>query len=112
MKNDVMHPRVQEGPGSRNSRIQDGPVAHRPKAKSENECDGGLVLDKDRSRIQLEPQILENLVRNVKETVATDIKFPKKVKRFSVVNLWNLRRNRRYRAQIRKQPAIHTGIRG
>jgi hypothetical protein len=70
------------------------------------------VQDGTLNRVQLEPQILKKLTQEVKETVAKDIRLPRAVRNFSVVDLWNLRRNRRYKAHTRKQPTIHTGLRG
>ena len=65
------------------------------------------------SRVQLEPQLLERLTKEVKETVATDMKLTVKSKRsFGAVNLWNIRRNSRYAAHPRKFPTIVTGLRG
>ena len=46
------------------------------------------------SIIEMEPEVLKNLVKEVKETIATDIQFAKIPKRsFSIVDLWNIRRN-------------------
>ena len=46
------------------------------------------------SMVQMEPEILKNLVTEVKETIATDIgEIKKPVRSFSIVDLWNIRRN-------------------
>lgn len=59
----------------------------------------------------MEPAILENLVKEVKETVATGVKLPRARKRsFGALNMWAIRRKRRYTAHTRKQPAIITGL--
>ena len=62
-------------------------------------------------RVQMEPTILKNLVE-VKETVATDVDMPEERKpSFGILNLWDIRRNRRYAAHnTRKQPRIVTGF--
>lgn len=64
------------------------------------------------SRVQLESSILKNLVAEVKETVATEVVFPKTRKNsFGAVQLWNLRRNSRYAAHPRnKKPTIINGF--
>ncbi|HEV2353388.1 MAG TPA: hypothetical protein VGR89_04050 [Puia sp.] len=66
------------------------------------------------SRVQLERDILDRLVTEVKETVATDVQLPK-VKRtanYSVVKLWKMRRNGRYATVIgNRPPRIVNGIR-
>ena len=67
------------------------------------------------SCVQLEKDILDRLVTEVKETVATDVAELPKVKKtanFSVVKLWNIRRNGRYATIIgNKPPRIVNGIR-
>ncbi len=52
--------------------------------------------------VQMEKNVFNQLVSEVKETVATDIDFPKmnnyrksNNSSFGIVDLWNLRRNRR-----------------
>ena len=46
------------------------------------------------SIIQMETETLRNLVKQVKETVATGIELPELQKRsFGIVDLWNIRRN-------------------
>jgi hypothetical protein len=57
-------------------------------------------------------QILDRLVTEVRETVATDVEFSKaRGSSFGVVGLWNIRRNSRYAAHTRnKKPRIVTGI--
>jgi hypothetical protein len=47
------------------------------------------------SIVQMEKQVLKNLMKEVKETLATDVVMPKKVKSFGVADLWNIRRNAR-----------------
>ncbi|HEY4061388.1 MAG TPA: hypothetical protein VGM30_05785 [Puia sp.] len=65
------------------------------------------------SRAIVEPMILNQLVREVKETVATDVEFrAERPRSFGVVNLWNIRRNSRYAAHPRKKPTIVNGLRG
>ena len=62
-------------------------------------------------RVQMEPAILERLVTEVKETVATDVALRGAAKSsFSALDLWAIRRNRRYSAYGRKQPRIVTGF--
>jgi hypothetical protein len=63
------------------------------------------------SRVQMEPAILEQLVKEVKETVATDVAVPKAPKAsFGALQMWAIRRNRRYVAHTRKQPGIVNGF--
>ena len=46
------------------------------------------------SIVQMETETLRNLVREVKETVATDLVLPEIPERtFGIVDLWNIRRN-------------------
>ena len=53
-----------------------------------------MKIDLKPSIVQIEPAVLSNLVREVKETLATDIKMPELKKRlFTVADLWNIRRN-------------------
>jgi hypothetical protein len=48
------------------------------------------------SIVQMEPEVLMNLVKEVKETVATNVVLTKKQKpSFGVNDLWNIRRNTR-----------------
>ena len=48
------------------------------------------------SIVQMEPEVLNNLVKEVKETLATDIKMPAVKKRlFTTVDMWNIQRNKR-----------------
>lgn len=53
-----------------------------------------MKIDALPSIVQMEPEVLNNLVREVKETLATDIQLPG-VKRPSLTfaQLWNIRRN-------------------
>ncbi|HEV2482287.1 MAG TPA: hypothetical protein VGS79_21630 [Puia sp.] len=65
------------------------------------------------SRVQMEKTILERLVAEVKETVATDVAVADDKARkssFSALNLWAIRRNRRYPASALKQPRIVNGF--
>jgi hypothetical protein len=46
------------------------------------------------SIVQMERKVLNKLVTEVKETLATDIEFPKvKKSSFGIVDLWNIQRN-------------------
>ena len=45
------------------------------------------------SLVQMEPELIKNLVKEVKETIAVDIQETKVPKRFSIVDLWSIRRN-------------------
>ena len=46
------------------------------------------------SIVQMEPEVLKNLVKEVKETVAMNIQLPESDKpSFGIVDLWNIRRN-------------------
>jgi hypothetical protein len=48
------------------------------------------------SIVQMEKKVLNNLVKEVKETLATGVVLPKATKRsFGVADLWNIRRNAR-----------------
>lgn len=63
------------------------------------------------SRVQMEPAILEQLVTEVKETVATEVELTKEPKsNFGIVNLWNIRRTRNYAGKPRQKATIKTGI--
>lgn len=50
------------------------------------------------SRVQMEPSLLQHLVAEVKETVATGVNMPQAASApsFKAINLWNIRRNGRY----------------
>ena len=51
-----------------------------------------MKIDSKPSIVQIEPAILNNLVREVKETLATDIKMPEPKKRlFTAVDMWKIR---------------------
>ena len=55
-----------------------------------------MKIDLKSSIVQMEPEVLNNLVREVKETLATDINMPGVKKRlFTAADLWNIRRNAR-----------------
>ncbi len=45
------------------------------------------------SMAQIEPEVLKDLVNEVKETIATDFEMPDKPKQFGAVDMWNIRRN-------------------
>jgi hypothetical protein len=62
--------------------------------------------------VQLEKDVLERLVTEVAETVATDVNIPnrKQTPAFGALGLWNLRRNSRSARNAIKQPRIVTGI--
>jgi hypothetical protein len=64
------------------------------------------------SRVHVERDILDRLVTEVHETVATDIQFgeAKKTPSFGALDLWNLRRNTRSARQAIRQPRIVTGF--
>lgn len=65
------------------------------------------------TRVQMEKTILDRLVTEVKETVATDVALSNGNARkssFGTLDLWAIRRNRRYWASGRKQPRIITGF--
>lgn len=48
------------------------------------------------SRVQMEPILLQQLVAEVKETIATEVEFSKKEQAsFRAINMWNIRRNGR-----------------
>ncbi|MEO5684365.1 MAG: hypothetical protein ABIQ88_17120 [Chitinophagaceae bacterium] len=50
------------------------------------------------SRVQMEPTLLQQLVAEVKETVATGVNMPETVKStsFKAIDLWNIQRRGRY----------------
>ena len=50
------------------------------------------------SRVQMEPTLLQQLVAEVKETVAMEIKMQENAKSpsFKAIDLWNIRRNGRF----------------
>jgi dihydroorotase len=53
-----------------------------------------MKIDLRPSYVQMAPEVLSNLVREVKETLATDIKMPGlKPPTFTAADLWNIRRN-------------------
>ncbi|MDZ4807908.1 MAG: hypothetical protein SGI96_06515 [Bacteroidota bacterium] len=55
-----------------------------------------MKIDLKPSIVQMEPEVLNNLVREVKETLATDIEMPGvKQRLFTAADLWNIRRNAR-----------------
>ena len=53
-----------------------------------------MKIDLRPSIVQMEPEVLNNLVKEVKETLATDIKLPEVKKRlFTSADMWNIQRN-------------------
>jgi len=55
-----------------------------------------MKIDLMPSIVQMEPEVLNNLVKEVKETLATDIELPAVKRRsFTPADLWNIRRNTR-----------------
>ena len=53
-----------------------------------------MRIDEMPSIVQMEPEVLTKLVREVKETLATDIQMPAgKRPVFTAADLWNIRRN-------------------
>ena len=53
-----------------------------------------MKIDLRPSIVQMEPEVLNNLVRQVKETLATDIQLPEVKRRlFTAADLWNIQRN-------------------
>jgi hypothetical protein len=63
------------------------------------------------SIVQMEPVILQGLVTEVKETVATEVADSKEGKStFGLVNMWNIRKHGRYAGKPRQKGTITTGI--
>ncbi len=55
-----------------------------------------MKIDARQSIVQIEPEILQNLVKEVKETLAVDMSREKAQSRaFTSADLWNIRRNTR-----------------
>lgn len=55
-----------------------------------------MKIDLRPSIVQMEPAVLNNLVKEVKETLATDIQLPAAKRRYlTQADLWNIRRNSR-----------------
>jgi hypothetical protein len=53
-----------------------------------------MKIDSKSSIVQMEPDVLKNLVREVKETLATGIQLPEVNKRsLTFSDLWNIHRN-------------------
>lgn len=49
------------------------------------------------SRVRMEPALLQQLVAEVKETVATGVEMPQSAKpSFRAIDFWNIRRNGRF----------------
>lgn len=62
------------------------------------------------SIVQMEANILKQLVKEVKETVATDVELVRARKSSLSLNLWAMRRNGRYASNARRKPGIITGF--
>jgi hypothetical protein len=94
------------------SRVLDGPEVHLPIGNRKIVCAEELNFKRTMTRTQLERDILERLVTEVHETVATDVRFPnaKRTPGFGLLNLWNIRRNSRSARHAIKQPRIVTGF--
>jgi hypothetical protein len=59
------------------------------------------------SRVQMEADLLQQLVAEVKETIATGIKTPEKVKpSFGVVDLWKIQKSGRYATSFLRRREI------
>ena len=60
------------------------------------------------SRVQMEAGMLKNLLSEVKETVAKDIKLPEPATKpsFGVVDLWKIRRNAKSAIGMNKKKKI------
>lgn len=55
------------------------------------------------SIIQMEYGVLQELITEVKETLATDVKLPEPEKKtFGIVDLWNIRRNNKTASRLYK----------
>ena len=53
-----------------------------------------MKIDQMPSIIQMEPEVLNNLVKQVEETLATDIQLPNvKNHLFTSADMWNIHRN-------------------
>lgn len=54
-----------------------------------------MKTDVRRSIVQIETEVLSELVKEVRETLATDVKLPEsKSYSFTAADLWNIRRNK------------------
>ena len=63
------------------------------------------------SIVQMEPRVLRQLVKEVRETVATDVNLESKKKNsFGALNMWNIRKNRRSPGGRLRKSTIITGI--
>ncbi len=63
------------------------------------------------SRVQMDRNILDKLVTEVRETVATDVEFAGAERpSFSALKLWSIRRNSRFAYNGRRKPRIVTGF--
>jgi hypothetical protein len=62
------------------------------------------------SKVQMEPAILERLIKEVKETVATGVAVRRTNKPSLNLHLWAMRRNARYASTARRKPGIITGL--
>lgn len=55
-----------------------------------------MKIDLKPSIVRMEPEVFNNLVKEVKETLATDIEMPEtKQQLFTHAQLWNIRRSAR-----------------
>lgn len=55
-----------------------------------------MKIDLRPSIVQMEPDVLNKLVREVKETLATNLNLPEvKQRSFTIADMWNIRRNAR-----------------
>lgn len=55
-----------------------------------------MKIDAVPSIVQMEPAVLNNLLKEVKETLATHLRMPEvKNRKFTSADLWNIRRNAR-----------------
>ena len=55
-----------------------------------------MRIDEMPSIVQMEPEVLNNLVKEVKETLATDITMPETKKRsLTLADLWSIQSNTR-----------------
>ncbi len=53
-----------------------------------------MKIDLRPSIVQMEPDVLNNLVKEVKETLAINFKLPEvKQRSFTIADMWNIRRN-------------------
>lgn len=60
--------------------------------------------------VQMEPVILQQLMTEVKETVATDFEMSAKSSSFKAINLWNIRRNGRIINNGSRKKITHVSV--